>query len=257
MDVRKSRNTVIKNGLLFLKIIIITMFHLPRELLLFEINKYLAELDRQILRKVCSLFSSLFPHKIIGFNHMDLELVHIKRYQKLWSENTINTIVFKEDLESLKYLCSPPNGEPCPWSSWTTALAASSGNIHILKCLRSPPSGGEPCPWDWTTPAWAAEQGHLECIKYAHENGCPWDLKTTERAAEEGHLECLKYAHENGCEWGTTTTAKAAKGGRLECLKYAHSPGFGEPCPWDYTTIEFAQGHLECLKYARENGCPS
>ncbi len=56
------------------------MFHLPKELILFEINRYLVEIDRQILRKVCSLFSSLFPHTDIRFNHTDLELVHIRKY---------------------------------------------------------------------------------------------------------------------------------------------------------------------------------
>src|SRR6185295_9409014 len=124
--------------------IIITMLHLPRELVLLEINRYLVEIDRQILRKVCTLFSSLFPHKDIRFNHTDLELVHIRRYQKLWTVNTTKQIVRQGDLEILKYLRSPDSEKPCPW--------------------------------DESTAAWAAHEGHLECLKYLHENGCPWEI---------------------------------------------------------------------------------
>ncbi len=203
---------------------IITMIDLPRELIQHEINKYLVEIDRQILRKVCTFFSSLFPYKSIEFNDMnvDLELVHVKRYQKYWNKYTMNKVAEKGDLESLKYLLAPPNGKQCPWDFYTTICAANNG--------------------------------HLECLKYLYENGCPCGTNIIEFAAMNGHLECIKYLHSQGCKWDSWTTAYAAEGGYLQCLKYLHENG----CPWDSKTIEWAfkKGHLRSLKYARENGCP-
>ncbi len=206
------------------------MLSIPRELIQHEINKYLVEIDRQILRKVCTLFSSLFQHKSIQFNDTDLELVHIKRYlAKARTVETMNKIAFKGDLESIKYLRSPDLGEQCPWNYNTTAKAALGGNLECLRYLRE-----NGCPWDSYTTAWAAKGGHLLMLKYAHEKGCEWDSDTTAWAASKGHLECLEYARfpserpgDDGvpCDWDWRTPALAAKNGHLECLKYAHSHG--------------------------------
>ena len=232
---------------------------LPKEIIIHEINKYLVEIDKQILRKVNIYFYSMFPFKQIFFDETDLELVHIRRYQKFWTLNTMNNIAKKGDLECLKYLHSPPSGEPCQWNNWTPAYAARGGHLRSLKYLHE-----NGCPWDSTTPALAAKYGQLECLKYAHSPGsgkpCPWDSATTVWAASGGHLECLKYAHSPGsgepCPWDSETTAYAALNGNIQCLKYAHENG----CSWNFLTITFSstkddKEHLECLKYARENGC--
>jgi len=203
------------------------MLSLPRELVLHEINRYLVEIDRQILRRVCSLFSSLFPYKKIEFDDYNLivELAHICRYQKLWTIDTMNKVVKKGDLESLKYLHSPPDGKSCQWDSFTTLYAAQNGHLECLKYLHR-----NYCDFHTMVPAYAALNGHLECLKYAHENGYKLHLLTTSYAAQNGHLECLRYAHENGCEWDIYTIVVAAFGG--------------------------TKNHLKCLEYAREHGCP-
>ena len=79
--------------------------------------------------------------------------------------------------------------------------------------------------WDEWTTAYAASNGQIECLKYARENGCKWDKCTTAYAASNGHIECLKYARENGCEWDKWTTAYAAENGQIECLKYVLDNG--------------------------------
>ncbi len=235
------------------------LFELPRDILDYEITKYFVEIDRQILRKVCSYFCKIFPFKSIIFDGhwVEIELVHLKRYQKFWTINTMNKIC--GDLECLQYARSPPLGKPCPWDSDTFITIAAKGN---LECLKYAYENG--CPFVvarhlLNATAAAAAGGHLECLKYLHYLDIfLWDSTTTRCAAEGGHLECLKYAREIGCEWDSLTTEFAARNGHLECLKYAHSPGSGEPCPWNIETAQYTarNGHLQCLKYAHEHGCP-
>src|SRR6187402_18214 len=107
---------------------------LPKDIIIHEINKYLVEIDNQILRKTCSFFSSLFSYKRIDFNDdgVVVEFVHLERYKKFWNVSTIKKITVQGDLKNLKYLRE--NG----------------------------------CPFDWMTIGYAVENGHLECLKYLH-----------------------------------------------------------------------------------------
>ena len=183
MELFKSRFSLCENRSDGTKCAILT---LPRDIFLYELSKYLVDIDSQILRKTSTFFSGLFPYKSIEFNDKDLitEFVHVKRYQKFWTIRTMNKIARKGDLESLKYLRE--NG--CIWGVWTTAYAARGG--------------------------------HLECLKYAHENGCSWNWRTTAFVARGEHVQCIIYAIKQGCEWNTKTTDYAA--GHLNCLKYVY-----------------------------------
>ncbi len=257
-----------------------TLMLLPTELLFCEINKYLIELDRQILRRVCIKLFEMFQYKLIEFNDKDLkvELVHVKRYIKFRSKQTMYNAACRGQLEIIKYLYI--YRDKLAWDVEVSKNVVESGNLEALKYIRSVP---EPCSWDVGSTSAAAKAGFLHILKYLYENGCqinewviafaafkghlnilkylrslpepcPWDHNTTAWAAEGGHLECLKYAHENGCDWDFLTPALAAFGGHLECLKYAYENG----CRWNEITTSYAAqtGHLQSLKYARENGCP-
>ena len=59
----------------------------------------------------------------------------------------------------------------------------------------------DPIPWVALTSACAARSGHLEVLRWAREHGCPWDEGTCEAATENGHREVVQWARENGCPW--------------------------------------------------------
>ncbi len=198
------------------------LFDIPRDILVYEISKYLVEIDKQILRKVCHLFSSLFSFKSIKFNDKDiiLELVHIKRYQKLWTIDTMHKIAKQGDLECIKYLRNPESGKKCNWNSYTTLFAA--------------------------------EGGYIQCLKYLHENGCEWDSYTIAYATSNGHLECVKYAlyPDSGkpCKWNWRDL--------VWVVQNTSTLIFNDACPWDFLstlfeTLDKTRDRLECLKILR------
>ena len=91
-------------------------------------------------------------------------------------------------LELLKWAREEKN---CEWDSRTISMAASQGNLEMVKyCVANE------CPINEKACAWAARCGHLEVLKYLHEEvKAPWESCTASWAAESGHLHilCLLY----------------------------------------------------------------
>src|SRR6188508_2478778 len=157
--------------------------NLPTDIILYEINKHLVEIDRQLLRKTCKFFSSIFKYDRIRFDNTDFELIHMKIYKKYWTHSTMISVVERGKLDCLKYMRSKKGGE-CKWNSETTKYAARSGHLNCLKYAHE-----NGCQWDYWTHVWAIMNGNLKCLKYAHENGCPWEPWIPVVAAEKGNLE--------------------------------------------------------------------
>jgi len=137
----------------------------------------------------------------------------------------------------------------CAWDWITTGIAASKGNLEMLKyCVENG------CEVHERVCAAAASEGHLECLKYLRVKNVKWDWRTSGAAAILGNLEMLKYCVENGCEVHEGTCAEAAKFGTLECLKYLRVKNV----KWDHRTVQCARenNHVECLNYALANNCP-
>lgn len=78
------------------------------------------------------------------------------------------------------------------------------------------------CPWSQYTTFVAAMIGNIDCLKFAHENGCPWHVSTIYAAARENNIECLRYAYENGCPWDTIAIQHAYEQNNIDCLRYMY-----------------------------------
>ncbi|CAL6328541.1 unnamed protein product [Bathycoccus prasinos] len=140
----------------------------------------------------------------------------------------------------------------CDWDEWTIYMAASQGNLEMLKyCVANK------CPIDKEACANAAENGHLECLKYLREEvKAPWDSSTAVWAAQNGHLHILEYLVERKYDqYDECACANAAYYGYLDCLKYLHETA---KAPWDDWSIYHAHKHnqTECLQYLLDNNCP-
>eukprot|EP00035_Acanthoeca_spectabilis_P028192 m.469562 g.469562 ORF g.469562 m.469562 type:complete len:138 (-) comp28701_c0_seq1:586-999(-) len=72
-------------------------------------------------------------------------------------------------------------------------------------------------PWSKYTCAEAAASGNLETLQWARANGCPWNSGVCSSAAK--HFEVLKWAHANGAPFDEYTCAEAAEHGRLDVLQ--------------------------------------
>src|ERR1700719_999446 len=96
---------------------------LPKEMIEIEFNKWLLEIDRQILRRVNKYFNCIFPYLFIRFNEIDLQVPHLVRYRKLWNEFTSQNIVIHGRVDCLKYTHS----QGYNWDCFTTSRAAEFG----------------------------------------------------------------------------------------------------------------------------------
>jgi hypothetical protein len=150
-------------------------------------------------------------------------------------------------LEVLKWVTSRL-GTDDDWKNWMCTIAASRGQLEILKWGRL-----NGCSWNAETCSAAALSGSLEVLKWLHESGCEWDSETMENAAMSNDLEIVKYAYYNGCDWHPWTSGRIARNGNLEMLKWALRHG----CEWDDYAYQnaAAEGHLVLLQWAHENGC--
>ncbi|CAL6295413.1 unnamed protein product [Bathycoccus prasinos] len=147
----------------------------------------------------------------------------------------------------------------CEWDKWTIIVAASFGNLEMLKYCFS-----NDCPCDEEESCkQAASEGHLDCLRFLVDKVKP--SRETEKemaieAAAHGHLDILIYFVE---ERKISDVVKhvcmcnATRYGRLDCLKYllgeeAKTP----PNDWQYVAYARYYEHPECLNYLLEKGCP-
>lgn len=104
------------------------MEDLPLEIITIEICKYLIDIDKQILRRVCKQYKKIFSYKKIKFND-EFELVHLKRYKLQWNDSTPAYSALNGQLDCLKY--THENG--CVWNENTNANAARNGHLDCVK----------------------------------------------------------------------------------------------------------------------------
>jgi hypothetical protein len=168
----------------------------------------------------------------------------------LWNETWFcRQVAETNKLELLKWAREE---KECEWDEYTINVAASQGNLEMLKyCVANK------CPIDERACAWAADGGHLEVLKYLREEvKAPWDSWTALRAAENGHLHILEYLVERKYdkydEWACRV---AAIKGHLDCLKYLHETA---KAPWNEFVVSNAHynGYPECVQYLLDNNCP-
>ena len=150
-------------------------------------------------------------------------------------------------LELLKWIREE---KECEWDSATIIVAASEGNLEMVKyCVANE------CPIDELACAWAADGGHLEILKYLREEvKAPWDYWTAAWAARNGHLHILEYLADRKFAFNTTACIAAAKHGHLDCLKYLHETA---KAPWNEFAVSNAHynGYPECVQYLLDNDC--
>src|ERR1700719_3977048 len=120
---------------------------IPKEMVEIEINKWLLEIDRQILRRVNKYFNDIFPFNNIDFNEIDLQIVHLQRYRKLWSCKAANNLARWGRIECLKFVKDPKSD--------------GSGEGGIV--------------FGWAIATFAAEHNQLECLKYLRSTGAELD----------------------------------------------------------------------------------
>ena len=140
-----------------------------------------------------------------------------------WHPRGLHAAVSSGNVELVKWLRSDdvagPSGERCPWDAWVLYAAVESGSMELVKWLRSDKAaglGGEKCPWDAKVLQAAAMRRNVELVKW---------LRSEEAAGPDGQP----------CPWDEGVLWAAVKTGNLELVKWLRSdeavgPG-GERCP--------------------------
>ena len=110
--------------------------------------------------------------------------------------------------------------------STACAFAAASGDLDMLKCLRS-----HGYPWDdivgtigtgYLVTARAAANGHLETLEWACRNGCASNFPSIKwLAAAGGHVEVLAHVRQYGLSrYDVAIPAIAARHGQLSVMDW-------------------------------------
>ncbi|CAL6307157.1 unnamed protein product [Bathycoccus prasinos] len=147
----------------------------------------------------------------------------------------------------------------CEWDKRTIIVAASFGNLEMLKYCFS-----NDCPCDEEESCkQAACKGHLDCLRFLVDKVKP--SRETERtaalqAACGGHTDIVKYFVEErkiSDEGKFTCVGGAAVYGRLDCLKYLLGEEAKAPLNfWQYIAYARLCEHPDCENYLLEKGCP-
>ena len=169
-----------------------------------------------------------------------------------WDGSEISFCVRVAQTNKLDLLKWAREEKKCEWNVATINMAASQGNLEMLKYCVS-----NKCPIDMLACIKAAENGHLECLKYLHEEvKVPWDWETANLAAKNGHLHILEYLVERKYyEYTAYACECAAANGQLDCLKYLRETA---KAPWDSWGVFLAHknNHSDCVQYLLDNNCP-
>jgi hypothetical protein len=246
-----------------------------------EIIGHLCDLDRQIMRRVCAVFTIIISYKEIDFNDTYLEIEHVRRYEHFWdnvNDKTLKNLI-KHDLSDAVLYMQQKGGFTL--NKCKMVYAAEYGSLKCLKLLHSIDydidsfnfyisidhedlcfnqiDGVCKC-LDRVIMNMAVHTGNIECLKFLHEEGYKWDLDAASVLAVKGSLEGLKWLKSIGPQggpydvWDSHVVAAAAQAGQLECLIYAHQNG----CELTLLSSSWAgsNGHLGCLKYLISHGCP-
>lgn len=99
------------------------------EIISIEISSWLLLIDIQILRRSNKKLHSLFSYKKTDFNDTKVELVHIKKYRRLWNRYTPVNTAKNEYLDILKYF----HAKTGPLNTDVAHSAAEYGHIDCAK----------------------------------------------------------------------------------------------------------------------------
>ena len=146
----------------------------------------------------------------------------------------------------------------CEWDEWTIIVAASFGNLEMLKYCFS-----NDCPCDEEEACKvAAIKGHLDCVRFLFDKVKPsreTDKEVAMQAAGLGHTDILKYFVQErkiSDEGKSNCVTSAAKFGQLDCLKYLVEEAKVPLNDWGYVAYTRYDEHPECENYLLEKGCP-
>jgi len=147
----------------------------------------------------------------------------------------------------------------CEWDEWTIIVAASFGNLEMLKYCFS-----NDCPCDKKDSCFqTASEGHLDCLRFLFDKVKPsreMEKEVAIQAACDGQLDILKYFVEErkiSDEGKFTCVGGAAMYGKLDCLKYLLGEEAKAPLNfWQYIAYARYYEHPDCENYLLEKGCP-
>ena len=146
----------------------------------------------------------------------------------------------------------------CEWDKWTIIVAASFGNLEMLKyCF----SNGCPCD-EREACGQAAAGGHLDCLRFLVDKVEPsrdTEKEAALQAAAYGHLDIVKYFVEErkiSDDLKPYCVATAAMYGRLDCLNYLVEEAKTPLNRWEYIANARYHEHPECENYMLEKGSP-
>ena len=147
----------------------------------------------------------------------------------------------------------------CEWDKRTIIVAASFGNLEMLKyCF----SNG--CPCDGKRVVYTScFKGHLDCVRFLFDKVKPsreTEKEAAMQAAGLGHTDIVKYFVEErkiSDEGKFTCVGGAAMYGQLDCLKYLLGEEAKAPLNfWQYIAYARYCEHPDCENYLLEKGCP-
>src|SRR5271166_2321848 len=96
------------------------MDELPVELIKIEICSHLVFIDQQSLRKVSKIFMGLIPYKFLEWNNTPIDLIHLIKYRRLITSETMLNLVKFNQLELLMWAID----NEFPWHSESSSAAA-------------------------------------------------------------------------------------------------------------------------------------
>jgi len=217
------------------------------------------------LSRISMFYTNRFCVKAASIGSISFDILktmHNSNPSIINNRSVVNAAAKNGWLDGVKWLCENECTRTCTLDSSTSNFAVESGNVDVLKYLKS-----RNCPWyeGTTLCTSAARYNHLDMLKYLHVNHREWGENACTNAAQNGNLEMLRYLHENGCPWDGSswpfimpdtlqTNTLQTKASYDEIVKYLRE----NDCPCNATSCANAAitGDLDLVKWFHENGCP-